>query len=435
MSKWDDDFEGHDVHAALKRVRENVSSLRGTKVPTVELLQRMATAERFVRDRLSTADPMLIAVGQLDTLEGIVRALADDLDSHKLDGGGAHWANAVSRVDPMVQSAMMIPQIVSVKDVKSVHEAVVRFRRSAGQYLSRIGGEVEKLERQTAAIADLQEKQEQVIADQRAALDTLIDEFRSNTEELDQEYREAFSAFLATSEKSVQAAIEGYSETLDDAVADTSGTLEAAVASATSRLDQLHSDGEKAHKSALSKSKKDAESAIAEINKLKDDARESVGLIASTGMAGGYEKTANEEKIAADRWRIVASSAFAGMIAIAVMIAFYPTFADRPLTWPAFAAKAYVSFACGLLAAYAGREAERHRTSERQNRKRSLELRSLNPYLEPLDKRQQTAIRAVVADRIFGREDVASGAQENGGNAMPTILDVLKLVLGGGKDA
>jgi hypothetical protein len=93
-----------------------------------------------------------------------------------------------------------------------------------------------------------------------------------------------------------------------------------------------------------------SEDLIAALLKQRDRAAELVGIIARTGMAGGFEQAATSNRNAANIWRRVAVTAMLGVIGVAIytlLSTSYDVFAPGP-----FAAKVLTSLAFVILAGY-----------------------------------------------------------------------------------
>ena len=113
------------------------------------------------------------------------------------------------------------------------------------------------------------------------------------------------------------------------------------------------------------------------------------------------------------------------VVALGSLLGWFGT-TDDPI---ALVTKMFSSLTLGVLAAYAGREAGTHRRREQFARKVQLELASIDAYLASLPKTEQDAIKAALADRLFGQPLPGS----DGGEVTPpnSFLEVLKLARGG----
>jgi hypothetical protein len=182
-------------------------------------------------------------------------------------------------------------------------------------------------------------------------------------------------------------------------------------------------------KTASSKSQVEAEAALEMVQQHLRRTEEIVGVVSNTALAGSYAKVADQEHSDANRWRWISVGAMVGIIACALFALIHSL--SEGFSVSAFTAKVITSFAFGILAAYAGRESGRHRRREQEARRMQLELATIDAYLLPLPEKQRHAIKAAVADRIFGQRapEKEKDKESEAGSGLPPILDYLKLVV------
>jgi hypothetical protein len=148
-----------------------------------------------------------------------------------------------------------------------------------------------------------------------------------------------------------------------------------------------------------------------------------VGVIGNLGVTSGYLKVANYARKSMWLWQGVTVTA---MIVLSILAA---TTLDRledkqgHFLWGAFAARAFLLGSLGVIAAYAGSQADKLFDVEKRNRKLALELEAIGPYLSPLPEDEQHKFRIQVGDRSFGRDDVREG--ENHRKSPVSLLHLL----------
>jgi hypothetical protein len=429
MGKWEDRFEQHRVHEALKKLHDSIMRYRGNVAEGEEQIDHIVNCVRYVTRRLKTVDPQLVSVPHLDEIAHLADSALASLDAYSKSKDDSNWNAADLAAEGIVQACLKLPPIRAAKEVEGVQESVVRFRRSAGQYLRKLEDKATEVRKSLDALAEKVGKHEADVAAQVTRLDTAIQTFISESTQSEAGRSAQFTEAEASRKSAFDEAEKARNAELSAQITATAEQLAAHVSASTEAFEQLRESADSEFSVLLERQRTEAEAIMADLATLKESAKESVGIIAATGMAGGYERTANEEKAAADRWRRIAAAAFVGVIGFALLSVFWPLLVEGGADWEGVAAKIYASLTFALLAAYAGREAEKHRRSERYHRQRSLELRSLNPYLEPLSAEQQSAIRSVVADRIFGRDDLNATAPAEAPPPLPNVIDALSTIL------
>lgn len=160
------------------------------------------------------------------------------------------------------------------------------------------------------------------------------------------------------------------------------------------------------------------------ISEHRQRAEELVRVIANTGMVGGYQKIANDERKAANIWQGIAVGAFVCLILFAIF-AFAATLGSN-VSWQVFVARAFVAATFGLLAAYAARQADRHESVERSSRRLELALASVDPYLVNLPEDIQHRVKQELAMKFFGEApEIGQKSDEVNGN----LADLLRMAI------
>jgi hypothetical protein len=109
------------------------------------------------------------------------------------------------------------------------------------------------------------------------------------------------------------------------------------------------------------------------------------------------------------------------LIGLAIFI-FLPQVAGT-FTWESFAGRVFITFTVGVLAAYAGSQADKYQKIERYSKNLALELQAIGPYIAPLPQDKQDEFRLMIGDRTFGRE---GGIHHKSEEKSPTsVADVI----------
>jgi hypothetical protein len=130
-----------------------------------------------------------------------------------------------------------------------------------------------------------------------------------------------------------------------------------------------------------------------------------VGVIGNLGVTSGYLRTANRAQKTMWFWQ--------GLTVVALVSLSWLAFHTLPLledasghfNWGGFAGRVLLLGSLGVIAAYAGNQADKLFIEEKRNRKLALELEAIGPYLAPLPTDEQNKFRIQIGDRSFGRED------------------------------
>ena len=129
-------------------------------------------------------------------------------------------------------------------------------------------------------------------------------------------------------------------------------------------------------------------------SKLKE-AEKIVGVIGNIGMAGGYQKTANEERIAKWVWQAIAAGS------LVLLIYFATTHISGITNLNQLLPRFLVAASFIALASYAGMQGERHRKSEMANRKLELGIASIDPFLSNLQPAERDKLKESLIHKLF----------------------------------
>ncbi|MFZ1919450.1 MAG: hypothetical protein WAU58_17895 [Terriglobales bacterium] len=181
------------------------------------------------------------------------------------------------------------------------------------------------------------------------------------------------------------------------------------VATANLKLSELDEDYDKRAKGILD-----------EVNKHRGDVEKLVGVIGSLGVTSGYQTTAERARFSMWIWQGITVAAMCGLIYFAYH-AFLPS-VQGVFHWESFAARVFLTITVGVLAAYAGAQADRFFHMEKSNRKLALELAAIDPFIALLPLEEQYKFKLEVGRRSFAQEETAVAKSEK---SPATTLDLL----------
>lgn len=161
----------------------------------------------------------------------------------------------------------------------------------------------------------------------------------------------------------------------------------------------------------VGKAAKIAEDAEVRSNEIDTQINEILGQNASKILLIDYANTAAAEGKSADllrRWSLVCM-ALTGVI---LCLALYESL-NSELDWKQAIFKVFTAIALSVPAAYLARESAKHRSQEHINRRISLDLRAITPYIATLKSEEQNKIKSEVASRIFGMQENGGASSDN----------------------
>lgn len=396
MSQWVGRFEEHAAHVQLQNYKEKLNEIeaQNAEEPSPEVtehIERLKYVGNQVETVFSILDPFLAPVGPLDNINQQLAQAIAQCSQFQENGNIGHLTNANNNADAVLVQLNTLPSIRNMEDLESLNEAIVSLRRSVGQHNRYVSDEHKGIQSQIGKAKEELETLETNISTNETRVDEVVSEFQRQFSESEERRRSESTK----NEKEQE-----------------------------SKFRDLQEKWSSEFKEFVENETTQSNNHLKEISAHKERAQELIYVIANTGMVGGYQKIADDERKSAFRWQATAVGAFAGLIIFAVF-AFAATLGSD-VSWQAFAARAFVAATFGLLAAYAARQADRHESVERSSRRLELALASIDPYLVNLPEDLQHQVKQELAMKFFGEApELNHKSDEVNGNA----TDLLRMAL------
>ena len=428
MSQWIERIDSHPLHEQMRTLDSVLDELDEFEDPSEEGthgFERLRQINALVQSRISSLDPFLFPLHILDSLSSSIQEITSQVEQYTSSRDLDHLNNANQEADTVLVDISNLPVIRGLEDVQGLREAATSFRGSVAQYQRYVEDEQKGLQ---APIQSLQQRLEQLnteIENQRGRLDSAIAEFQKQFSEAEerrrnehgQEEKQRASGYVqAQTERAetFRANSEEWQKTYQN--------LKDEIAKAHETLTEKHGSSIQELESNFTQS---AEVYMQELESHKERAQELVYVIANTGMVGGYQKIANEERRSANRWHVITIGSLLCLIGFAIY-AFASTIGEE-VKIATFLGRAFVAVTFGILAAYAARQADRHQEIERNSRRVELALASIDPYLAGLPDDTLQEVKKDLAQRFFGQQDSerAKRKEKFSGNA----ADLLRMTV------
>lgn len=166
-----------------------------------------------------------------------------------------------------------------------------------------------------------------------------------------------------------------------------------------------------------SQSRQQVEKLVGEINRMRDESADLVGVIGTIGTGDRYGKEAHLQKGAADTWR--RGAVVLGLVSVLGVLA---ALFDKHPAPETYGGKLALSLIVGGVATYAANQSKSHRDRERQARSLELELTAFSPFIEPLSKDQREEERIIMTRRTFGQPPALGNDGDEAGPSVASFL-------------
>ena len=387
MSNLEEKINEHPSLSTADEVRSLLDVLEELDLSTEarESLHRLRRVTDLFLNQVASADPELTSMQALKSADQQFSIIKQELTQYKSNQNSNHITNASAAADSVLSSARALWVPVMDLDLEQVRDAISSFRKSVGQNARYAEQELEATRNAIDSLREEADELKASIKEQKVRLDSVVSEFQSQFSKAEEARRSESAGVIKGEQEKMEQLRSSYEE-----------QFETAIEESKTKLNDVSEE--------LSVK---AENIISEIDTFKGKAERLIHVIANTGMVGGYQRVANEERRVGRFWDGVSLLSLAGMIGFAIY-AFHGTFDDFDLR--VFLARFGVILTFGALAGYSARQADKHHRVERRNRRVELELASIDPFLAELPDEERNQIKAAVADRMFAREEPQSGS-------------------------
>lgn len=394
MDIWKKRLEESPAWSKLTSLEEAMRGLEATFEGELDQIERLVRVRTEAEKRLKTVDPQLVSEAMLTSLDSALEQMLGALNtckSQKAEGQNVQLTGVNARADGVLDSLADWPELAPSEEVDGLKDVAEDYRGRVGSLLHNLSegakqGEA-RLDELRSAVDDERSKsaaevkklteridsESQRVQELQVRLTSALDEYGAQFEKGQSDRRDAFAKLTEESQSNVAemlASIEGKS----------SEALQAQGKSAAAVLERLE--------------------------EFQEQAEEIVGLIARTGMAGGYEQDADQEEQRATVWRRIAIGFGLATALAAAMSLLAPVYVDLPIGGAdSFFGRVAVTAAFAALATYGGKQSASHRRNARRSRSTQLALSSLGPYLQELQAEDRHAVIQAFAYRFFGRDE------------------------------
>lgn len=402
MSRWSEEFDNHPIHALLDRAISNL----GTVVEDTN-----AELENE-RRRLS------------NTLTSLVNVI-DGLDREFFP---IQWINELSQQLDHPNFVGQLNAFSAIPDTSNLVRANDHITSSASTvYLlvgssspERAGGTNHIIDNTQKVFVAASEAMERAANKTKQSFDQLQNGFQdltSRTETIEEDLKSlAESARSKLQEWELTFSENEATRLTENSTAKTDREQEFKrlvgewAASLDEKRESLTEHYETTLRETLANLKQTGAEILADIETKHEEVKEAHKLVGDDSVAGGYQKSAGEEKREANRWRLVSLVCLAAAV-IWLLIKYKSGFSTEPLNWPEITTTASITAILILAASYTSRQSKMHRDNEKLLRSYALETKALDPFISGLDTTQQQNIKAELVRRMFGQQQTVSGKE------------------------
>jgi hypothetical protein len=429
-------FSEHPVHEGLTQLKQQVADLPDELLEAAKghdpqaALARLEPVLDYVGALLASADTALVTPQMLEGLVGPIQQISSALTPLKDNQEFEQVANVQAGVDGLLNAAMQISGAIGVwaktdqkKAAAQLGEASTEKTRQLQEQASNLKGLLNQLQEEAAQASEsVKASADERVTELQGQLNTIKTEAEAEHTRINEAVDNIGTQF--NSEQEVRnTQFEESKKELDTQAEQAIGEIKAAAAEAADQ-DQKRADA------AISDLESRGEQIVAVLDEQKEKATRLVELVTTGSTAGAFSEEAKEQKKQADRWRgyAIFGGALAAMVAIgAVVLAANGVGSGASLIIAKIAA---ITLLLGI-AGYAAGQSGQHRRREQRAKRLELELVAFDPFTEPLDDTEKSAVRKDFIERLFvgdPGEDHKGGDVKIGDENLSALLKLIDLI-------
>lgn len=416
MSERDDQYNSHPVWSHLDRVdallHETEDRLSEAGTEAVESHARIRSVSRYSRSLLDRSNPDLVVLSRLANLQNQLQSVVNELDAFNSNGNSQHLVNAANNCDNVLGQVAGLPAVVLSEDVGEIREDIASFRKSAAGYLRGVDSEAKNLRNSLKKSGGRADELAKEIQDQKGRLDQAIAQFQQQSQDTVSKQQTQATESLNQQQAQFSDAQEKRANQFQDELRKATDEMDKAVDKAGQTMDGLVKRVTREAEQLIEGASDKSDDLTAQLEEKLEEARRIVNVVGNVGMTGDYQRNAEAQRKAANRWRWAASGLF--VLAAAMVALLLGFFAPAELGVAPTIRRAVIAVVLAAPAYYAAQQSRDHRAFEQRYRSMELELASMNPYLELLPEELQQAVKTELASRYFGGLD---------GEAPPLVVD------------
>ncbi len=423
MAQWLEQIRNHPVWQHLQALGpslDQAAAMRDVDAASLDLVERIRAVHAFADRRLAAIDPSLVYQPALDAVSGHLQGVLSETQAFVSDGQAGHLTTASNSASEVLSHVARLLAPGTPDEITALSEAAESYRSGMEQALESSRQAAQQLRSETETLSQRVVELTADVAAERTKLTSLSSEFQSQFSSTQESRAAQFTDQQSVRQRDFGEAQTARQGRFDELLSDYSKRLNERETESARQREALGKRADDWMAAIDAEYRESAKAVLDEVDAHKRDVEKLVGVIGNLGVTSGYQKAANYARIATVVWQIGTVLALGGL-AVFAYHAFVPLTTGQ-FTWEGFAGRVFMSLSVGVIAAYAGSQADKYMETERRNRKLALELEALGPYIAPLPESRQEEFRVLVGDRTFGREEQGLGRRER---SPASVVDVL----------
>lgn len=392
-------FESHPLHQELEnwKARFASESPENSRELPDEARSAFIRTKYIVREvalRLKKVSPILVSFTALDAINNQLSKLQSQWTNFCNDPAGQYSGlqgptdNIAAQLPNLPRNPEESAWEQNTSDINEEFEQILETVTSKAESVSSLSADTQ------TKFSQLQEKFEELkteIQSQKTRLDQMLTQHSETFNKSEQDRTKLFNDTLTEHKTKLEEFSDEFAQALEETLKQASDDIATKKSETESIANELTEN----------------------IQKQLDRAEEIVGTIVTTSMSGNYERIAGREFWNAQLFRGIAMIAFVAMGGIIIWTVSSSGIGGTDIQWGTFAFRLSLGLAFLIPGFYCAREAGRHWTNEKHNRRLALELAAFRPFIKELPENKQQEIIERKADEYFGKAALITSEEDS----------------------
>lgn len=344
-----------------------------------EFFLRLVQLCKIISDRINSIDFYIAPTYLVDQINNNLNKAVSEYNNFKSRKNNSHLSNIEKHVETALVSSKHL--FIATGDIESDYAEVLKnFRKSAGQHLRYFEENAKKVKELYKSLdGDLKSLNKQ-IDQQKGRIDKVVSDFQNQVSSIQQKHLNEF-------QEKQNSRDDQFNKSLEQLKSIGEEEINKLKEKATLQIEEIENK---------------SSSLIETLTEKKDEALKLAGIVANSGMAGGYQKIANQAMWTKRLWQGLTVLSLLGLIYFSIYM--YQTTLENgnEISLGVAGIRVFVTIAIALFAGYSAKQADTNSKIERRNRQMEIELSSIDMYIAKLKENEQLEIKKNLSDKFFG---------------------------------
>lgn len=398
MSRWSDKAKNHPIHETVLQARELVyKEIEDIDSEHEEEQKRLVKILDRIQDLLDGIDPDIFPEGEFNNINSHMRHqnFWNQLTAYSNSGNVQNLKTANDHINAQLPRIFSISGMAKSpeirEEVNSIESAFEEFCKVVEKKKSKVFEDVSSID---GKVKELQGSEKEI----RNGFDDLRQKVSVQFDEWANEFASSQANRQNEHAESEVNRRKEFEETLID--------IKSRAEDEVKDISKKHDDSLRSVFDGFSEEVKTRSEDIGNKHQSVLDIHE---LVATDGVAGGYKKNADDEKVSADNWRRISLGCYGIILAWVVLkgVLGFNVYLDGEFQWPVMIMTLSITGVAFVAAQFASRQSRVHRVNEQRMRWFSLEVKAIDPFISSLPTEQQHELKRQLSERLFGQDRVA----------------------------